>query len=296
MKKLIFILSLLIGTSAFAADDSVLRWCGEVRAATKKLKWDLEPCNGLEWTFSGTSVHGRPLVYEEFGDPRAQNTTVIFAMVHGDEITPLYLGIRMAHWMKEHEKEFPNTHVIVAPMVNPDGFFNRPRHRTNAHGVDINRNFNTSDWKEMALKAWKGKFRSDPRRFPGSTARSEPETVFQEELIRKFRPTKILSIHAPLNFMDYDGPTYLSLARFPGQYVRECLKLRNRLKATSSGFFPGSLGNFAGQEMGIPTLTLELPTADALQAQSYWNQFSKGITVTIQYVVPPTATGPVTQQ
>jgi protein MpaA len=93
--------------------------------------------------------------------------------------------------------------------------------------------------------------------------------------------------------MDYDGPTYLSLARFPGQYVRECLKLRSRLKATSSGFFPGSLGNFAGQEMGIPTLTLELPTADALKAQSYWNQFSKGITVTIQYVVPPTVTVPV---
>jgi protein MpaA len=86
--------------------------------------------------------------------------------------------------------------------------------------------------------------------------------------------------------MDYDGPTALSLAKFPRQYVRECLKLRSRLKAITSGFFPGSLGNFAGQELGIPTLTLELPTSDSRKAEAYWKKFSQGIKTMIEFVVP----------
>jgi protein MpaA len=156
----------------------------------------------------------------------------------------------------------------------------------NAHRVDINRNFKTKDWEAEAHKAWKNKYRSDPRRFPGDTPGSEPETEFQAELIRKYQPKKILSIHAPLNFLDYDGPTTMTLVRFPKEYVQECLTLRGRLKAISSGFFPGSLGNYAGQELGIPTLTLELPSADPAKAYAYWLKFKQGIRTMIDFEMP----------
>jgi protein MpaA len=210
-------------------------------------------------------------------------------MVHGDEITPLYLGLSLVNWVAENKDTLGGTHVVIAPLVNPDGFFSSPRTRMNARGVDINRNFATHDWGERALQAWKTKFGSDPRRFPGSSSRSEPETVFQDELIRKMKPQKILSIHAPLNFMDYDGPTGLSLKRFPAEYVKRCLELRQNLRAKSGGFFPGSLGNFTGQEMGIPTLTLELPTADSGRAYRYWLMFRKGIRQMIEFTVPVNA-------
>jgi protein MpaA len=268
-----------------AKPDSIPTWCKEVQGAVDSLKWKINACNDIAWKQGGTTVQGRPIVYSEFGDPEATNVTLVFAMVHGDEITPLYIGLELARWLKENAGSLGPTRVIVAPLVNPDGFFRAPRWRMNGNGVDVNRNLATEDWKSHALRAWKNKFHSDPRRFPGNEPGSEPETVFQQELIKRLKPKKIISVHAPLNFLDYDGPTTLSLAKFPREYVQECLKLRKSVKATSSGFFPGSLGNFAGHDLGIPTFTLELPSADPRKAEGYWKKFSEGIRTAIEFVM-----------
>jgi protein MpaA len=272
------------------SEEELKTWCSQLGAEIKKLNWRIEPCKDIQWKIGGRSVQGRPLLYAEFGDTQSQNTTLIFSTVHGDEVTPLFLGIQLIHWMKFNHKRFAPLHVVVAPLVNPDGFFANKRTRVNANGVDVNRNFATRDWNDQALKAWKAKFKSDPRRYPGPQANSEPETVFQQELILRIKPKKILSIHSPLNMLDFDGPDssthVLSLYKFPKDYVRECLKLRARLKAISSGFFPGSLGNYAGQERGIPTLTLELPTADSTRARAYWLKFKTGIRTMIEFNMP----------
>ena len=274
-------------SSVLSSEEAELRsWCTQLRKAVSSLNWKLYPCRDLSWKVGGKSIQGRPLVYLEMGAPDATNTTLVFSMVHGDEVTPLFLGLQLAHWLRENQRELAKTRVVIAPLVNPDSFFRSPRTRMNARGVDVNRNFATHDWGSKALALWRKKFRSDPRRFPGSQPESEPETLFQLKLIRDFKPQKILSIHAPLNFLDYDGPSTLSLDKFPRTYVQECMKLRSRLKAISGGFFPGSLGNYAGHELGIPTLTLELPSADARKAERYWNQFSKGIRAMIEFSVP----------
>jgi protein MpaA len=264
----------------------IKKWCEEVAASVKQLKWNIEPCNGIRWQVGGKSFQGRPLVFAEFGDMDAVNTTLVFSTVHGDEITPLYVGIQLAQWLREREGQLTRTRVIVAPLVNPDGFFSTPRTRMNARGVDVNRNFATRDWTKLALENWKKRYKSDPRRFPGKEARSEPETKFQEDLIRRVRPQKILAIHSPLNMMDYDGPSNVTLSSFPSEYTKVCERLKKRLNAISSGFFPGSLGNYAGRELGIPTLTLELPSADPKQAERYWKKFSQGIRTMIQFTVP----------
>ncbi len=276
-----------------ASSDQLKQLCQQLKKDSASFKWKVEPCEGIAWQVGGASVQGRPLVFAEFGNPENPNTTLVFSMVHGDEITPLYLALQLVHWMKANPEALKDAHVVIAPLVNPDGFIRSPRTRMNDRGVDVNRNFPTKDWPVRALAAWKKRFRSDPRRFPGPQPASEPETIFQQEMIRKFKPQKILSVHAPLNFMDYDGPSPLSLARFPGEYVRECVKLRTRLKAISSGFFPGSLGNFAGQEQGIPTLTLELPSADYRKADEFWEKFKPGIRTMIEYKIPePKAASP----
>jgi len=261
-----------------------------MRQSVTSLKWKIDPCDGIQWKVGGKSVQGRPLVYAEFGDPNAENTTLIFSTVHGDEITPLFLGIQLIQWLKTRQSQLVKTRVVVAPLVNPDGFMSFPRTRMNAHGVDLNRNFDTRDWKVHALLSWKKKYRSDPRRFPGNEPRSEPETLFQEEMIRRVRPQKILSVHSPLNFLDYDGPSTLTLSQFPSDYARVCDRFRRRMNATSSGYFPGSLGNYAGRDLGIPTLTLELPSADPKKAEAYWNKFNQGILTMIQFTVPSYAT------
>ena len=260
--------------------------CLRLKAEIKEFGWNINPCDGIKWTEASTSVNGYPLVYAEFGDPKSSNTTLVLSMVHGDEITPLYIGFELIKWLEHNIASLKGARVVVAPLINPDSLFARPRTRVNARGVDCNRNFSTRDWHAKALKLWKTRFRSDKRRFPGNAPDSEPETIFQKGLIEKFQPQKILSIHAPLNFTDYDGPNNLALARFPREYVRECLKLRRHLRAISGGFFTGSLGNYAGQERGIPTITLELPTADPRKARGYWAKFRTGIRTMFEFKVP----------
>ena len=266
-------------------------WCAELGKTIIALKWKIEPCGNIPWQIGGSSAQGRPLVYADFGDKNAENTTLVLATVHGDEVTPLYLGIQLAHWLIENRGLVDKRRVIVAPLVNPDGFFRTPRTRMNARGVDINRNFRTQDWQKRALAAWKRRFKKDPRRFPGAEPRSESETLFQEDLIKKMKPQKILSIHSPLNHLDYDGPSPLSLSRFSTEYTQICEKLKRSLKAKSSGYYPGSLGNYAGRELGIPTLTLELPTAKPEKAADYWKKFTHGIWTMIHFTVPSFATG-----
>jgi hypothetical protein len=39
--------------------------------------------------------------------------------------------------------------------------------------------------------------------------------------------------------------------------------------------FPGSLGNYAGMERGIHTLTLELPSSEPLKGPEYFDQFKR---------------------
>lgn len=264
--------------------EKIRSWCNSVSKSFSDLKWKLEPCMAINWQIGGQSVLNRPLIYADFGDPRAENTTLIFATVHPDEVTPLYLGMKLVNWVKQRESELIKTRVVIAPLVNPDGFFTHTRTRVNAHGVDINRNFGTKDWKGKTLHGNK-------RRDPGKEPNSEPETRFQVELINRVRPQKILTIHAPLNVKDWDGPSPLLLSQFPKEYVQECDRLRRKLQAKTTGYFPGSLGNYAGHERGIPTLTLELPSADAGKADHYWNQFSQGIRTMIMHTLPTYALG-----
>ena len=268
----------------------IAAFCEEMRTSIKALKWNVDPCpSDIQWKIGGYSVEGRPLLHADLGNPGSLNTPLIFSMVHGDEVTPLYLGLELLRWVRENSKSLGDHRMVIAPMVNPDSFFKKPRSRVNSRGAPVNRNCPTRDWDARAKKAWKDRFKSHPRRFPGHVPDSEPETRFQRDLIASVRPLKILSVHAPLNFMDYDGPTHLSLAQFPKDYVQECLKLRKSLKATSGGFFPGSLGNYAGQELGIPTLTLELPSADPAKARVYWERFRHGIKTMIEYRMPDVA-------
>ena len=69
-------------------DPVVEKWCSELGTAMKGFRWQLEGCKFKDWKVAGKSVKGRPLVYAEFGDVNSKNTTLVLAMVHGDEITP----------------------------------------------------------------------------------------------------------------------------------------------------------------------------------------------------------------
>ena len=137
------------------------------------------------------------------------------------------------------------TNILFIPCLNPDGMvLNR---RTNANGVDLNRNFPTKNWGEDTSKA--GDNPSDY--FGGKSAGSEIETQFVMEVIEEYKPEKILTLHAPYKVVNYDGP-----AR---DWAESVSKIINYPVEESIGYpTPGSFGTYAGVERNIPVITLEL--------------------------------------
>ena len=127
--------------------------------------------------------------------------------------------------------------------------------------------------RHKAIRQWTAKGKNK-RYYPGAKSASEQETLFQIALIKRFKPQKILSAHSPLNFFDYDGPSS-DLDSFEKWMEQICKEINHPLK--KFGYYPGSLGNYAGHERNIFTLTLELPSSDPGQGNEYFEKFQPSI-------------------
>lgn len=275
-------------SSKIESSPALRSYCPKILNKFKQLRWGRSFCETIAWNHVRNSVEGSPLIWTVYGNEAAKlnqhvDTTLVLCGVHGDEITPIKFCFDIIHYLEEQfAKNYPNKLIVVAPIVNPDSFFNSKATRTNARGVDINRNFPTKDWSEEALKIWKNRYRSDKRRFPGFKALSEPEVVFQINLIKRYNPDKIISVHAPLSLLDYDGPKHAQVSgNVKGTLAKELLismsQEANSYKIRHFPYFPGSLGSWAGRERNIPTYTLELPTSDPRHSEAYWKLFEKAI-------------------
>jgi hypothetical protein len=198
-------------------------------------------CEKIKTDDACVSVDGRPIFhYEKFASNADAKKILVFSLIHGDE-TPA--GAVGRYWMERLESFDPRNSWRVVPVLNPDGV--QKKTRTNANNIDLNRNFPTKDWDELAKTYWKKQTSANPRRFPGDAAGSEPEVKCALKHIEDFKPDFIVSIHTPLKVLDFDGPK----VTFP-KY--------DYLPWKSLGHFPGSLGRYMWFERQTPVLTTEL--------------------------------------
>lgn len=275
---------------------AIKSYCDKLDQSFKKYGWDKSECENFKWSHYRNSVLGDPLMWTVFGDVsdeeqpsfKDKDVTIVMCGVHGDEITPIKFCFDLMYYLRDAyndpEKvkgEFHNKVVLVSPLVNPDSYFKARPTRVNARGVDPNRNFPTADWQKEARKLWLTKLRKDKRKNPGEKPNSEPEVIFQVNLIKRFNPDKIVSVHSPLTLLDYDGPSIAANNGLDGAKAHELL---NQMSKDASGynikdypFFPGSLGNWAGKERNIPTYTLELPSSDPKKNKDYWELFKSAM-------------------
>jgi murein peptide amidase A len=288
-----------IGASRRAAEQlRIDEFCRKVDVEYKKLGWNQSPCSSLPWTFERLSELGNPLIFWEYNGlaqdvsklrAGPDETTLVLGGVHPDEITPIHLVFNFAKELNSHPGIYAERRVVIAPLVNPDGFFSIPYKRTNANGIDLNRNFATNDWWQNARKYWTNRKKSDLRHFPGLAPQTEEGTRFQAELLEHFGVDKVISVHSPLGFLDYDGPgdTKITNLSKNEKKARELAKLvsisTNNYTIRDYSFFPGSLGNYSGNERGIPTVTLELKSTDPRKVFSYWRDFAPGLVSAVKY-------------
>ncbi|MGV8059165.1 MAG: M14 family murein peptide amidase A [Smithellaceae bacterium] len=240
---------------------------------SKDYGWKDIKLEGIPWEYYRTTGQKNPLIFAVFGDYK-RNCILFLGGVHGDELPTVYLLLKFANHIKDNPDFFKDKCIIIAPLINPDGFFAKPPTRVNASGIDLNRNFPTRDWKAMAWKQWERKGHKNKRYYPGRRPGSEQETLFQIALINRFKPQKILTIHSPLGFYDFDGPSS-DLDSFERWIETVSKETKHPMK--KFGYFPGSLGNYAGHERNIFTLTLELPSSEPNRGIEYFNKFQPAI-------------------
>lgn len=254
----------ILSPTAFESIEPVDSICRKISA--KLASVDYRECSSLQMQHSGhLSVRGVPLLIKEYpplGERKPQARILLVGGTHGDELASISVVFKWMHTLEKHHSGL--FHWRINPLMNPDGAL-RPRHqRTNANGVDLNRNFATPDSENgVALEYWRVKTRENSRRYPGPYPLSEPETVWLYQEIRDFKPDVVIAVHAPYSLVDYDAPDRNNAPRRIGHLYRNLM-----------GTYPGSLGNYAGIHLGVPVITLELPHAGimptSLQIGTLW--------------------------
>lgn len=247
-----------VAAKTYSLDQACALIGGRLRSVGKErcLKSGVEPSGG-------TSVKGMPLLYRDFHPTQVSDKpahrVLMIGGIHGDELVSVSIAFQ---WMQRLAADTDQPfRWRVLPATNPDGLLARPSTRMNHRGVDLNRNFPSADWKASALAYWQKRTKRDPRRYPGPEALSEPETRWLVKEIAEFKPDAIISVHAPFGVLDFDGP-------------ENPPKRFGYLRLHQLGTYPGSLGNYAGTNLGLPVITLELPHAGIMptpaQSEKVW--------------------------
>ncbi|MGN6184250.1 MAG: murein tripeptide amidase MpaA [Thermoanaerobaculia bacterium] len=195
-------------------------------------------------TTYGTSVDGLPLyVYL----PESNRVDVlILAAIHGDETETTVV-------VSEALRCLPNEDLQAAVILcgNPDGTIRGTR--GNVRGVDLNRNFPTSNWSaDPVFYKSRANDARDQLLTTGSEPASEPETKALIALIDELKPRAVVSLHSALACVDDSGASHL------GRQLADRCALPF---LTEIGYpTPGSMGTWAG-ERGLNLVTLELEDA-----------------------------------
>ncbi len=175
-----------------------------------------------------------------FGD--GPDRALILAGTHGNEPSGPAVAWRLIRTLRSRPELVAGRTIAVIPAVNPDGL--RHGTRGNARGVDLNRNYPSSDWRPATTGL-----------SHGVAPCSEPETAAVVRAVVLIAPSRIVDIHS------IDGGRQCNNYDGPGEPWAVLMSAANGyVVAPQIGYpTPGCIGSWTGHDDAIPTITLELP-------------------------------------
>jgi Zinc carboxypeptidase/Penicillin-insensitive murein endopeptidase len=139
--------------------------------------------DGVRSASVGESTRGQPIHAFTLGSGRPR--TLVVGCIHGNECAGSVVATRLLHARPPRRGS-----ITIVQDVNPDG--HAAKRRSNARGVDLNRNF-PGTWRPISTA--------------GSTAGSEVETQLATQLIRRLRPDVTIWFHQPQGLVRAWGPS-----------------------------------------------------------------------------------------
>lgn len=159
----------------------------------------------------GTSVEGRPLhvVRVPCTGPRAEGRVLCVANLHGLEWVGNRVAVGLLRTVLAADAPvwqlLERAELFVVPCANPDGYARVHRQgghgslqelRTNARGVDLNRNFPPPQGAALGSLPGAGSSRPGARTYRGTAPLSEPETCALAALLEEHAFVGSVSLHS----------------------------------------------------------------------------------------------------
>jgi hypothetical protein len=117
-----------------SAANDFKKYMGVLEQKISSYGWtDIKP-EAISWEYYRTTKNNNPLIFTTFGNSTG-NCILFIGCVHGDELPTAYLMFKLAHYVKDNPALFKDKCIIIAPLLNPDGFLSDPPTRVNASGV-----------------------------------------------------------------------------------------------------------------------------------------------------------------
>jgi len=163
-----------------------------------------------EWFEIGRSVEGRAINAIRLGSGSVH--LVLMGSIHGGwERNTELLVTRFYEYFRADPSAIPSGITLyIVPSTNPDGIARGTDRDSawNAHGVDLNRNFDTPNWSPDSFGRAGGRYGPTGTRVDagGPAPFSEPETLAIREFVMYYAITAVLSYHSGIvSVTDKDG-------------------------------------------------------------------------------------------
>lgn len=248
---LLFVSGLVLGANHHSEVMSLCQQIGKKLASVTVAECLSNPYSAPRFY----SVQGKAILEAHFpASPENKSAPRILFIggIHGDEYSSVSVTFKWLNKLRKHHSGAFDWHFL--PVLNPDGLLQRKSSRVNANKVDLNRNFIPAPEFSEPLEHWQKRAKKRLRYYPGHKPLSEPESRVIHDLIDQYRPTVIVSVHAPHGILDFDGG------------IQPPRKL-GPLHLRQLGTYPGSLGNYGWFVKNIPVVTIELPYAGIMPSK-----------------------------
>lgn len=218
------------------------------------------PSTVPHWENLARSATGQAIEFVQIG--QGDRHVLVVGPLAGEQPEAVALAGQLAAHLARFPQRLVGTTVTIVREPNPDGRARRTP--GNAHGVLLDRNFQTKGWRKVP---------SGDQLASGREPQSEAETKALAELMADVRPQCVVLLASTPGRpkVDFCGPAD-ELAHKVG--------IETKLPAARHSSPPsGSLMTYAGVDRGIPTVRLHVPARSEPDAN--WHVYKRALLLAI---------------